>query len=182
MRLRTTWLTPIVALAFAGLAACGGETDGTGEMEAGAEAEASGEAGGQTAETPGEASGVQISLAPRNESGIEGTATIQRGADTVHVSVSLMGLESGNSYPAHVHEGSCQEGGGVAAGLTSVEAGNGEGSSETRIPAGELSADGSYFVQAHLPDGTPAACGNVPAPGSGTSSGGSGSGSGGGTG
>lgn len=178
MRLRTTWLTPIVALSFVGLAACGGgETDGAGEMEAGAEA--SGEAGGQTAETAGGASGVQISLAPRNESGIEGTATIRRGADTVHVSVSLMGLESGNSYPAHVHEGSCQEGGGVAAGLTSVEAQDGEGSSETRIPAGELSADGSYFVQAHLPDGTPAACGNVPAPGGGSSSGsGSGAGSG----
>lgn len=172
MRLRTTWLTPIVALSFVGLAACGGgETDGAGEMEAGAEA--SGEAGG--------ASGVQISLAPRNESGIEGTATIRRGADSVRVSVSLMGLESGNSYPAHVHEGSCQEGGGVAAGLTSVEAQDGEGSSETRIPASELSADGSYFVQAHLPDGTPAACGNVPAPGGGSSSG-SGSGGGGGTG
>lgn len=160
MRVRTTWFTPIVALSFIGLAACGGgETDGAGEMEAGAEA--AGEAAGET-------DAVQIALAPRNESGIEGTATIRRGADTVHVSVSLTGLESGESYPAHVHEGSCQAGGGVAAGLTSVEAGDGEGSSQTRIPAGELDADGDYFVQAHLPDGTPAACGNVPAPGSGS--------------
>lgn len=163
MRHRLSWLAPLVALTVTGLIACGGgETGGSGEMEAGGQAS---EEAGQMQETSGEADSVRVTLAPRNQSGIEGTATIRHTADTVHVTVSLTGLSSGTSYPAHIHEGTCQGGGGVAAGLTSVKAGDGSGSSETRIPATTLSTDASYFVQAHLPDGTPAACGNLPASG-----------------
>lgn len=162
MRYRSTATTALVALSFAGLIACGGgEAGDSGQMEAGGQA--AGEAAGQMEESTGAADSVQVPLAPKNESGIEGTATIRHMADTVHVTVRLNGLTSGNSYPAHIHQGTCQEGGGVAAGLTSVKAADGSGTSETRIPAGELSTDASYFVQAHLPDGAPAACGDLPA-------------------
>lgn len=164
MRNRNPWLTPLVALTVAGLFACGGgETADSGEMEAGGGA--SEEAAGQMQQTPGAADSVQVTLEPKNQSGIEGTATIRHMADTVHVTLSLTGLTSGNSYPAHIHQGTCQEGGGVAAGLTAVEAADGSGSSETRVPASELSMDASHFVQAHLPDGTPAACADLPSTG-----------------
>lgn len=163
MKQRSTWLAPVVALSVAGLVACGGgETDDSGQMEA--EGQAAGEAA-QMEETAGAADSVRVTLAPRNQSGIEGTATVRHMADTVHVTVSLTGLTAGNSYPAHIHQGTCQGGGGVAAGLTSVKAGDGSGMSQTRIPAAKLSMDASYFVQAHLPDGTPAACGDLPSTG-----------------
>lgn len=162
MRYRSTATTALVALSIAGLIACGGgEAGDSGQTEAGGQAAE--EAAGQMEESTGAADSVQVTLAPKNESGIEGTATVRHMADTAHVSVRLSGLTSGNSYPAHIHQGTCQEGGGVAAGLTSVKAADGSGTSETRIPAGELSMDASYFVQAHLPDGTPAACGDLPA-------------------
>ncbi len=164
MRNRITWLTPLVALTVAGLVACGGgETGDSGEMEA--SGDASEEAAGQMQESAGVADSFQVTLGPKNQSGIEGTATIRHMADTVHVTVSLTGLTSGNSYPAHIHQGTCQEGGGVAAGLTAVEAADGSGSSETQVPASELSMDASHFLQAHLPDGTPAACGDFPSTG-----------------
>lgn len=185
MRLRSDWCVPLAAIAIAGLLACGGgEAGGSGEMEAEGQAaeDTAAEMQGMQEEA---ADSVQVSLAPKNQSGIEGTATIRHRGDTVHVSVSLSGLESGNSYPAHIHQGTCQEGGGVAAGLTAVEASDGTGTSETRIPAAKLDMEARHFVQAHLPDGTPAACGDLPSheaatseSGMDTASSGSGSGSG----
>lgn len=168
MRHRSTWMTPLVALTVAGFIACGGGDAGnSGEMEAGGQAS---EEAGQMQETSGAVDSVRVTLAPKNESGVKGTATIRQPADTVHVTVSLTGLSSGSSYPAHIHEGTCQGGGGVAAGLTPVKPADGSGSSETRIPAASLSMDASYFVQAHLPDGTPAACGDLPSSGGGSGS------------
>ena len=182
MRIRTNWGAPLVGLAIAGLLACGGgEAGGSGEMEAEGQAMEDTAAGMQEAG----ADSVQIALTPKNESGIEGTATLRHRGDTVHVSLSLSGLESGSSYPAHIHQGTCQEGGGVAAGLTAVEASDGTGTSVTRIPAGDLDMEARHFVQAHLPDGTPAACGDLPSheaatSGAGADTAGSGSGGGGG--
>lgn len=178
MKRRSTAWTPILVLAAAGLLACGGG-DAGGTDGAGAEGQAAGqmeEAGGPAA---GEATSTEVSLAPRNESGIRGTATLRHGADTVDVTVRLTGLDSASSYPAHVHSGSCAEGGGVAVGLNAVSSRDSTGMSRTRIPASKLEMEGSYFVQAHLPDGTPAACGDLP--GMGGASGGAGS-SGGGSG
>ena len=169
MRHRSSTLTALVALSFAGLIACGGgEAGDSGETEAGGQAS---QEAGQMEEASGAADSVQVALAPKNESGIQGSATIRHSADTVHVTIRLSGLTAGNSYPAHLHEGTCQGGGGVAAGLTSVKAADGSGSSETRIPAADLSMDASYFVQAHLPDGTPAACGDLPSSGGSSGSG-----------
>lgn len=166
---RSTFASALTALCVAGLAACGGgETGDSGQMEGGEQA--AGQAG-DTAEAVASDAAVDVALAPKNQSGIEGTARI-RHADTVHVTVRLEGLSSGESYPVHIHQGTCQEGGGVAVGLTSVQATDGTGSSETSVAAAELSMDASHFVQAHLPDGTPAACGDVPAHDGSSSSGG----------
>lgn len=169
MTSRTTCLTALLAFAVAGIAACGGgDTDG-GQMKA------EGQAAGQMEDTATEAEQagamVEVMLSPKNQSGIAGSATLRHRADTLRVSLRLTGLEGGNSYPAHIHQGTCQKGGGVAAGLTSVTAQDSTGTSETRIPASKLTMDGSYFVQAHLPDGTPAACGDLPGRGGGASGG-----------
>lgn len=164
-----TFCAALLAASVAGLVACGGGESGeSGAMED--EGQAAGQAGGEAAEMQeadtaraGEAGeAVDVTLAPRNESGVEGRARLHHHGDTLHVTVRLTGLESGNDYPVHIHQGTCAEGGGVAAGLTSVSAGEGTGNSESSVPADELSMDASYFVQAHLPDGTPAACGDVP--------------------
>lgn len=164
-RRTTTWSIPLLAIAAAGLVACGGgDTGQQTEMEG--EAQETAEAADQMEDTAAAGtmadSAVEVSLAPKNKSGIRGTASLRHRADTLRVSLRLTGLEAGSSYPAHIHEGTCQEGGGVAAGLTSVSATDSTGTSETRIPAGKLTMEGSYFVQAHLPDGTPAACADLP--------------------
>lgn len=157
----------LVVVSFGALLACGGG-DAGGSAE-GQKARASGQAAGQmeedtAARAGGTGQAVDVTLAPKNETGIDGEARLHHHGDSVHVSLRLAGLESGASYPAHIHRGSCQEGGGVAAGLTSVSAvDTTTGTSETTIAAGQLSMDESYFLQAHLPDGTPAACGDVPA-------------------
>ena len=96
------------------------------------------------------------------------------------VEVTLQGLEAGETYPVHVHRGTCAEGGDVFHPLAGVTAGDGgEGTSTTTVTAAEMSEkmaememgmEGdqgmeehpSFFVMAHLPDGTPAACGDVP--------------------
>lgn len=162
----TTVGSALVVLCVAGLGACGGGDAGdSGQMESGEQAMAERGQMQDTAPASGEQSGeaVDVTLAPRNQSGIEGTAQMHHQGDSVRVTVRLGGLSSGESYPVHIHQGTCQEGGGVAVGLTSVQATDGTGRSETGVAAGELSMDASYFVQAHLPDGTPAACGDVPA-------------------
>lgn len=151
---------------------------------------------------------VTVELAPRNDSGIHGTARIyepepesemeegeaheeeyeheegyeqeEQGEMHAHsVVVELHGLASGQSYPVHVHRGSCAEGGPVLLPLESVAAGSeGAGSSTTTLTASDLAAamekaesegedtEGhehpSLFLQAHRPGGTPAACGDVP--------------------
>lgn len=162
----TTVRSALVALCVAGLAACGGgDAGGSGQMESGEQATAETGQMQDTASAQQEHAGeaVDVTLAPRNQSGVEGTARLHHHADTLHATVRLSGLSSGESYPVHIHQGTCQEGGGVAVGLSSVNATDGTGTSETSVPASELSMDASYFVQAHLPDGTPAACGDVPA-------------------
>lgn len=143
-----------------------------------------------------------VELSPVGESGVSGTAVIHSMAPEGHgemmeegehgemmreesmhdheVEVMLQGLEAGETYPVHVHRGSCAEGGDVFHPLASVTAGDaGEGTSTTTVTAAEMSekmaememgmeeGEGmkqhpSFFVMAHLPDATPAACGDVP--------------------
>lgn len=144
-------LVPMVAIACQGREA---------QQSQGGEQAAQGqEAAGQMQE-----SGAQtVTMSSKGESGITGTAMLSAaGTDSVQIKVSLKGVEAGKSYPTHVHHGSCADEGGVAQPLNSVQGtSDGTGSSTTTVAHSLFMPDSSYFVQSHLPDGTPAACGDI---------------------
>lgn len=152
-RLAPAVLAPLVLLA------CGeaGQTDGadTASAEAGTDTAA-------MADTAARSGAIQLEA--RNQSGITGSAWTEAGSgDSAVVVLELQGLEEGSEYPVHVHEGRCASGGPVAAPLTAVSGGgDGSGTSRTTISTTQFSDTLEYFVQAHLPDGTPAACADVP--------------------
>lgn len=154
-KLAATILIPLVALA------CGeqGQQGQTGEEEmSGAQEQAAAESGqtGQQAQN-------RVQLAAKNQSGISGTAGWSVQADSVRFTLRLKGVESGQEYPAHVHRGDCQSGGGVAVGLDPVAGAEGGGQGQSAVARSSFSSGETYFVQVHLPDGTPAACGDLPA-------------------
>lgn len=116
--------------------------------------------------------------------GAEGQGGESDGAGAMHAHrfvVELRGLEAGRTHPVHLHHGSCAEGGPVVLPLESVAAdGEGSGTSRTVLSPEEMmermremsdAGDGGngghgtlhppFFVQAHRPDGTPAACGDL---------------------
>lgn len=135
-----------------------------------------------------------VTLEAKNESGITGKAEIARAAEAEkphahEITVNISGAAAG-TYPAHVHRGTCESGGGVATALTSitVEGAGSMASSTTVVTPDQLAAadpseaeqqaetegmveaglredekreHGPLFIQVHLPDGTPAACGDV---------------------
>lgn len=106
----------------------------------------------------------EVELSAKNDSGITGTATLTARGDSLAVDLSLSGLTEGDSYAAHLHEGTCEAGGGVVVGLAAVTGqADGTGSSTKSIARSAMAPGQSYFIQAHQPDGTPAACGDVPA-------------------
>lgn len=147
----------LVLLAPLALAACGeaGQTDEAPADTAAAETNTA-------ADTAGARGALQ--LEPKNESGVTGEAYTEAApGDSAAVVLELDGLEEGAEYPAHVHEGTCEEGGGVAAALNPVTGGaDGSGTSRTTLATEGFSETDPYFVQVHLPDGTPASCANVP--------------------
>ncbi|HKK09158.1 MAG TPA: hypothetical protein VKA44_09755 [Gemmatimonadota bacterium] len=146
-------LVPMVAIACQGKTAQQSSESGQGAMQAQA-------SGGQMA-----SAAQTVDMSSKNQSGITGTATFTAaGSDSVQVQVSLNGIEGGKSYPTHIHHGSCATEGSVAQPLTSVDGqSDGTGTSTTTVAHSMFMADSSYFVQSHLPDGTPAACGDIPA-------------------
>ena len=147
----------LVLLTPLALAACGeaGEMDEAPADTAAAETD--------TAADTAEARGA-LQLEPKNESGITGEAYTEAApGDSAVVVLELEGLEEGTEYPAHVHSGRCETGGGVAAALNPVTGdAEGAGTSRTTVATAQFSDTLDYYVQAHLPDGTPASCANVP--------------------
>lgn len=106
---------------------------------------------------------VEIGLEARAESGVTGTATLTPIADGLEVSLGLSGLTDGETYAAHLHRGSCDNDMGVVAPLEDVTASGETGQSATTIGLSMLDPTAeSLFIQAHGPEGTPIACGNVP--------------------
>lgn len=127
-----------------------------------------------------------VKLSPKNGSSVHGTALVHDAGgegdmDAHRVEVRLKGLEADETYRVHLHRGTCAEGGPVLLGLNEVTADpEGRGISTTALPAEKLAqkmresqggktemaagekAHPPVFVQAHLPGGTPAACGDVP--------------------
>lgn len=107
---------------------------------------------------------VTVSLDPVNESGVSGEATAVHGTDEVMVVLEVTGLPGAGEFAAHIHSGSCAEGGGVAAPLNPVVAtADGLGTSTTALDADALDHEESHFFQVHSRDGPPIACGDVDA-------------------
>jgi hypothetical protein len=120
------------------------------------------------AEAPPEVTHATIPLSEVNGSGVTGEAMAMHDADQVTVVIELEGLPSEGEYAAHVHVGTCEEGGPVGAPLNPVMGlADGTGSSTTILDAEELAADESHFIQVHGEGGAPIACGDIEGHGNG---------------
>lgn len=128
-------------------------------------------AGGCTSDAPANDTGGEssasstfnVSLSPIGESGVQGLTTVSPGP-TVTFKLELMGLTSGETYTAALHAGTCESPGAKVADLNTATSGAiGIGSSVTPVERDAMEDADRLHVQAHLPDGTLAACGDVPA-------------------
>lgn len=176
--MRKTTITAMGLLLPLAILACGetGTQEGGGMEETG---QASTDADAMASDTmTGTRAGATVALSAKGESGVSGDARLEPAGDSVRVALSLTGLTEGQSYPAHVHTGSCATGGGVDQPLTPVTGQAGGTGSSTSTLAASIFADTTHFVQVHGQGGAPVACGDLPAP-SAWQGGMSGSGSGG---
>lgn len=110
-----------------------------------------------------------IALSSVGNSSVSGSATVTVAGDSTTVIVSLMGAQSGNGYPAHIHDKTCAASGGIVVPLMDVVAGqSGAGMSTTVVATKALDdaqqSAGGLLIMAHFPDGTPCACGDLPWP------------------
>lgn len=133
-------------LSVALLAACGGEMD-TPSAE-----------GGEASSR----STFNVSLATVGESGVQGLVTVSPGQDSVTLKMEMMGLEGGTTYPVFLHRGTCETPGERVRELNRPTAGSIGIGSATTLVSDETLADGPLHIQAHLPDETLAACGDLP--------------------
>jgi hypothetical protein len=146
---RVVWLLPAAAL----LACSKGQESSQAAMaQGGAQA---------MAPTP-------VTLASKNNSGITGTVSLAKTGDSTTIAVTLNGGTPGATYPSHIHAGHCDQPGAVVTPLTSVAVGpDHSGTSMTTVATSVLDSArqqyGSLLEQSHQPDGTPAACGEIPA-------------------
>jgi hypothetical protein len=93
-----------------------------------------------------------------NDSGISGEATATHSQDQVTVSILLKdGARADVSYPAHIHTGTCKDGGPVAVELEPVK----NLQSQKTVAMSSLPADRAYFIQVHDAAGKPVACGDM---------------------
>lgn len=93
-----------------------------------------------------------------NDSGISGEATATHSQQDVTVSILLKeGAQSDVSYAAHIHTGTCEQGGPVAVDIGPVE----NLQSSRTVQLSELPADQPAFIQVHGPNGQPVACGDM---------------------
>jgi hypothetical protein len=105
-----------------------------------------------------------VELAPVGGSGMSGELTAVSGGATSTLTLRIAGAPASASVVAHVHYGRCAQPGNVTAPLTPIDTrADGTGSSTTEVTiAMSTLMDGGHFVQAHKPDGTPAACADLP--------------------
>ena len=105
-----------------------------------------------------------VALEPVDDSGVSGQATAMHTEDEVVVVLELEGLPAAGEYAAHIHAGTCAEGGPVAVPLNDVIADeNGTGTSTTAMDADAMDHEEAHFFQVHSADGPPIACGDVEA-------------------
>lgn len=114
---------------------------------------------------------VTVRLSPKNDSGVRARARLVHGEQELSVALSAVGVEAGEEYPAHIHQGSCESGGGVVAAVGPVTRAEGAQAGQAtstvaldKLKQAKEKAEGEhpdFFLQVHLPDGTPAACGDI---------------------
>lgn len=93
-----------------------------------------------------------------DDSGISGEATATHSAQEVTVSILLKeGAKADAEYQAHIHAGSCKDGGPVAVALEPVK----NLQSSKTIQLSELPADKPAFIQIHDAAGKVVACGDM---------------------
>lgn len=117
----------------------------------------------EAVEEPAEAPPGTVPLEPVGESGVFGEANATRSANEILVVLTVSGLEEDGEFPAHIHEGTCAEGGPVAVGLNPViaTAGDGSGTSTTALELDDFDHESPHFFQVHARDGPPIACGDA---------------------
>ena len=100
------------------------------------------------------------SVAPVGESGIQGTARITPGADSLILKLELLGVREGETYTPSLLRGGCGEGAEVVAELDRPHVGTvGVGSSLTRLSNDAVAADATHAVAVAGPGGERVACG-----------------------
>ncbi|MDB4949386.1 MAG: hypothetical protein JWM27_2035 [Gemmatimonadetes bacterium] len=159
------------------LAACGkkdegaapGVADGAASSAAAPANSASVAPAASTAPSPAPAAvntGTQatLELAPLNNSGYAGEVTAIADGATSTLTLTVSGAPADSSVAAHIHYGRCAAPGNVTAPLTPIDLKkDGKGTSTTTVNiAMSTLMDGGHYVQVHKPDGTPAACGDLP--------------------
>lgn len=93
-----------------------------------------------------------------NDSGISGEATATHSQQEVTVSILLKeGARPDASYAAHIHSGTCEQGGPVVVDIGPVQ----NLQSSKTLQLSQLPADQPAFIQVHGPDGQPVACGDM---------------------
>lgn len=151
---------PVVALTLA-LMACGGADD------AGTDTMMGDTAGGglDTAAMGGMGTTANVQATSVENSGVTADITLTASGEQTTVNMHVNGAPANATLPAHIHSGTCENKGPAVAPLDSVRTdatGMGMLNSTVSLPFATVN-NGQHFVQLHLPNGQPAACGNIPA-------------------
>lgn len=116
---------------------------------------------------PAEMMHATIALGEVNSSGVSGEAMAMHSDDAVVVILELNGLIEEGEYAAHIHIGTCAEGGPVAVTLNPILGlADGTGTSTTTLEADDLAQDDPHFLMVHGEGGTPIVCGDMEGHGS----------------
>lgn len=161
---RSHRLATATGLAFvAGLAACGDpeeEPYAEEELPPPAAEEDPAQAAPELAPEEVEPEVVEME-ATTDDPAVTGEATVLREGGLTMVAIDLTGIPEAGEYAAHVHLGTCEEGGPVEIELEPVMAlDDGAGSSLTTLEDEELPDDEDWFIQVHAQDGSPISCGD----------------------
>ncbi len=109
-----------------------------------------------------QATATTVTLAPLNNSGISGSATLtDLGGGRTRVVVNVTGSPAGANHPAHIHDGSCPTPGAVRYPLQNIQ--NGTSTTEVNASLADLMR-GTFAVNLHRSAQEASvyvACGNV---------------------
>lgn len=157
--MKMRWLT-IAVLGLGSLGACAPEAEeGVDEEALEEDTAAMAETAGRPApggETAGQAG---ADMEAQNQSGVTGSLALSSMGDSLTVQVRLQGLQAGQTYASHVHQGTCASPGSVVTPLQDVSGDTGQARSTVAMDAVQGQ---ELLVMVHGADGQPISCGNLP--------------------